>query len=158
MHLVVRPSSENAIAMSFPNPRTVCCRAGVVAVLVLVSPLGSRGQEPSPAIQASDVATALDPLDQQLTSGWIDTIKPLMTRHCGDCHMGDGDEGGVNLDDYDSLAKIRSHESTWEQIRGVLRAEAMPPPDSATITAAERSILAKWIDRALHEVDCGYRP
>ncbi|MFN9435515.1 MAG: DUF1587 domain-containing protein, partial [Planctomycetota bacterium] len=144
--------------MFFPHSRAVCCRAGLIAILLLAHPVGSHGQEPPLASQASNALTALDPLDQQLTAGWIDTIKPLMTRHCGDCHMGDGDEGGVNLDDYDSLAKIRSHESTWEQIRGVIRAEAMPPPDSATITPAERATLGQWIERVLHEVDCGCRP
>ncbi|MFN6127343.1 MAG: DUF1592 domain-containing protein [Planctomycetota bacterium] len=144
--------------MFFPHSRAVCCRAGLIAILLLAHPVGSHGQEPPLASQASNALTALDSLDQQLTAGWIDTIKPLMTRHCGDCHMGDGDEGGVNLDDYDSLAKIRSHESTWEQIRGVIRAEAMPPPDSATITPAERATLGQWIERVLHEVDCGCRP
>jgi hypothetical protein len=72
--------------------------------------------------------------------------------------MEGANEAGVNLGDYSTLEKIRSHESTWEQIRGVIRAEAMPPPESSKMTSQERALVAQWIDRALHEVDCNHRP
>ncbi|MBU6238925.1 MAG: DUF1587 domain-containing protein, partial [Planctomycetes bacterium] len=109
-------------------------------------------------IVAQDPTGKTDALDQALTDAWNQSIRPLMVRHCGDCHMGDENEGGVGLEEYNSLTKIREHESTWEQVRGVIRAEAMPPPDSAMITPEERKTLTQWIERALHEVDCGCRP
>jgi len=109
-------------------------------------------------IVAQDPTGQTDALDQALTDAWQQSIRPLLVRHCGDCHMGDENEGGVGLEEYNSLTKIREHESTWEQVRGVIRAEAMPPPDSAMITPEERKTLTQWIERALHEVDCGCRP
>jgi mono/diheme cytochrome c family protein len=117
-----------------------------------------HSQDPDESASAAKTEAALDPLDQELTRRWREAIKPLLNRHCGDCHMNGENEGGVGLEEYDSLSKIREHESTWEQIRGVIRAEAMPPPDSATITPEERAALTHWIDRALHEVDCGCKP
>jgi hypothetical protein len=63
-------------------------------------------------------------------------------------------EAGVSFDDYTTIDKIREHTSTWEQIRGVVRAEAMPPPDSSNMTAEERKKLSDRIQSILHEVDC----
>lgn len=93
-------------------------------------------------------------LDDRLTSEWTSQILPLLNQHCGDCHMKSNNEGGVNFDDYQGLEKIRQHASTWEQIRGVVRAEAMPPPDANKINPEDKDRLTNWIQSALHDVDC----
>ena len=100
----------------------------------------------------------LDPLDTELNDAWVGQVLPVMKKHCGECHMDGANEAGVNLGDYSTLEKIRSHESTWEQIRGVIRADAMPPPESSKMTMEERSLVTRWIERTLHEVDCTHRP
>ena len=111
---------------------------------------------------AQNPATAsdpvLDPLDTELNDAWVGQVLPVMKKHCGECHMDGANEAGVNLGDYSTLEKIRSHESTWEQIRGVIRADAMPPPESSKMTMEERSLVTRWIERTLHEVDCTHRP
>ncbi len=94
-------------------------------------------------------------LEERLSRQWETQIIPLMNKHCGDCHLHSTSEGGVNFDDYTSVDKIREHSSTWEQVRGVIRAEAMPPPDASAITLDERTAIIGWIESALHEVDCG---
>ena len=99
-----------------------------------------------------------DPLDTELSAAWTQQVLPVIKQHCGECHMDGANEAGVNLGDYSTLEKIRSHESTWEQIRGVIRAEAMPPPESSKMTSQERAIVTLWIERTLHEVDCNHRP
>jgi hypothetical protein len=99
-----------------------------------------------------------DPLDAELTSLWAEKVLPVMKTHCGECHMDGANEAGVNLGDYSTLEKIRSHESTWEQIRGVIRAEAMPPAESSKMSTQERALVTQWIERTLHEVDCNHRP
>lgn len=114
-----------------------------MVAMILVTSLGLRGE---------------DSLDQELSKRWTEVVQPLMIQHCGDCHMNGENEGGVSLSEHDSLDKIRTYESTWEQVRGVIRAEAMPPPESSSISPEERATLSEWIDRALHEVDCGCRP
>jgi mono/diheme cytochrome c family protein len=100
----------------------------------------------------------LDPLDTELNEAWVGQVLPVMKKHCGECHMDGANEAGVNLGDYSTLEKIRSHDSTWEQIRGVIRADAMPPPESSKMTMEERSLVTRWIERTLHEVDCTHRP
>ena len=97
-------------------------------------------------------------LDGKLEKEWSGVIRPLMKEHCGECHMQTSNEGGVNLDDYQDLEKIRQHASTWEQIRGVIRADAMPPPESSSLKATEREKLTAWMQSALHDVDCGCAP
>ena len=92
-------------------------------------------------------------LDGRLAQEWSEVVRPIMKEHCGECHMQSSNEGGVNLEDYQDLEKIRQHASTWEQIRGVMRADAMPPPESSTLKAADRDKLTGWIQSALHEVD-----
>ncbi len=137
----------------FPHP------ASWIARWVLVVSCTWLGSWPlvAPA-QSEPIAMGADALDQELMMGWTQSVRPLMEKHCGDCHMNGATEGGVAFDDYDSLDKMRAHESTWEQIRGVIRAEAMPPPESSEISPEERSIITQWIERTLHEVDCGCRP
>lgn len=68
--------------------------------------------------------------------------------------MNGENEAGVNFDDYKTIDKIREHTSTWEQIRGVVRAEAMPPPDNSNMSGEERKRLSDWIQAILHDVDC----
>jgi len=106
----------------------------------------------------SPLAMCQDPLDAELTSLWAEKVLPVMKTHCGQCHMDGANEAGVNLGDYSTLEKIRSHESTWEQIRGVIRAEAMPPAESSKMSTQERALVTQWIERTLHEVDCNHRP
>ncbi len=98
------------------------------------------------------------PLDIRLTQEWTEVVRPILQEHCGECHMQTSNEGGVNLEDYQDLEKIRQHASTWEQIRGVIRADAMPPPESSTLKSADREKLIGWVQSALHEVDCGCAP
>ncbi len=131
----------------------------VLAAAVILSP-GPAFAQTNPVLTAAELPSSVvvSPLDVDLDKRWRDTIQPKLLEHCGDCHMQGATEGGVAFDDYDSLEKIRSHESTWEQIRGVIRAEAMPPPDSASIAAEDRKILTDWIESALHDVDCGCSP
>lgn len=132
-----------------------------------LSPYRGFAAEPPESSEPSDQPSVVSPasnlpasnlLDETLSEQWSGTVRPLLLKHCGDCHMNGTSEGGVGLDDYTNLDKIRSHESTWEQIRGVIRAEAMPPPESSSMPSAERTQLADWIDRALHDVDCNCRP
>lgn len=97
-------------------------------------------------------------LDSRISKEWTEVIRPILKEHCGECHMDSSNEGGVNLDDYQDLDKIRQHASTWEQIRGVIRADAMPPPESSTLKAPDREKLVAWMQSALHDVDCGCAP
>lgn len=97
---------------------------------------------------------AQESLDERLQREFNETVRPLLKTHCGDCHMGGANEAGVNLEDYVSIDKVREHESSWEQVRGVIRADAMPPPEDSKLGTEDRALLVNWIDSALHAIDC----
>lgn len=61
----------------------------------------------------------------------------------------------MDLTRYSTLEDIRGSSSVWEQVRGLIKIGAMPPPDSDPLpTEDERKIASQWIDDALHYVDC----
>ncbi|XZE20589.1 DUF1592 domain-containing protein [Pirellulaceae bacterium SH449] len=99
-------------------------------------------------------AAGEETLDERLQREFTEVIRPLLKTHCGDCHMGGANEAGVNLEDYATIERIREHESSWEQVRGVIRADAMPPPEDSELSVEDRTRLVDWIESALHEIDC----
>jgi mono/diheme cytochrome c family protein len=101
-----------------------------------------------------DVCASEANLDARLSQSFQETIRPILKTHCGDCHMGDANEAGVNFEVYQDLNKIREHSSSWEQIRGVIQADAMPPPESSELKAEDRQTLVSWIRSALHDIEC----
>jgi hypothetical protein len=93
--------------------------------------------------------------DDSLQNRWKNDVLPLLEKHCFDCHTGDSAEAGVDLTRFESLQNVRDSVSVWEQVRGLVRIGAMPPPDSSSLpTDAERNQVAAWIHDTLHYVDC----
>ena len=112
---------------------------------------------------ASDVAFSVevDPTaipqmsDDSLQSEFDERVVSLLREHCFDCHSGSESEAGVDLTAYTSLEQIRGSESVWEQIRGLVRIGAMPPPEQGYDPSQEdRDAIAVWVQNALHYVDC----
>ncbi len=94
-------------------------------------------------------------LDERLSQEFNLRVRPLLKKYCFECHSEDGAEAGVDISMYRNLDKIRESESQWEQIRGLIRIGAMPPPEHATQpTDAERQTMSEWIRRGLTEIDC----
>ena len=129
------------------------CLSIVLTLLVGIS-VRSSVLADSPGVQDPTQKPGQESLDDRLLRQLNQEIRPLLKTHCGECHMGESNEAGVNLEDYKEIEKIREHASTWEQIRGVIRAEAMPPPEESKLDRQARERLASWIQSALHEVDC----
>ncbi len=68
---------------------------------------------------------AQESLDERLQRKFNEIVRPLLKTHCGDATWVERTRRGVNLEDYVSIDKIREHDSSWEQVRGVIRADAM---------------------------------
>ena len=124
---------------------TTCIRLGAV---ILTATLITC------VVATRNYAFPSETLDERLAKALDTEVIPLLKTHCGSCHMEGENEAGVNFDDYATIEKIREHSSTWEQIRGVVRAEAMPPPDSSNMKDDERKKLSDRIQSILHDVDC----
>ncbi len=98
---------------------------------------------------------SLSKLDTALSLEFNVRVRPLLKKYCFECHEGDSAEAATDIAMYRQLSKIRESDSQWQQIRGLVRIGAMPPPDhSEQPTEKERQLVSDWIDRALTEVDC----
>ncbi len=119
---------------------------------------GDDVQSPSPdpaADQVPSESSAEKLTDELLQHQMMHDIKPLMQQYCFDCHTGSSAEAGVDLTIYESIDAIRNSSSVWNQVRGLIKIGAMPPPEEAEMPDdATREKLSGWIDQALHYVDC----
>ena len=94
-------------------------------------------------------------LDRTLSRQFDFDIQPLLKRYCFDCHQGEAAESSVDLSLHKSLDQVRENASQWEQVRGLVRIGAMPPPEAnPQPTEAERKKLSQWTFQALHAFDC----
>ena len=72
-------------------------------------------------------------------------ILPLLIRYCQECHQGDTAEAEVDLSQFETVDQIRQDLDTWLRIREMLDTRQMPPKDALQPTAAERTMLQKWV-------------
>ncbi len=93
--------------------------------------------------------------DQVLQDDLQNQVRPFLQKYCFDCHEGDSAEAGVDLARYDSLDQLRESSSVWEQVKGLIKLGAMPPPDHTDLpNDEERALATRFIEDALHYVDC----
>ncbi len=94
-------------------------------------------------------------LDVSLSKRLSEDVRPLLRRLCFECHEGNSAESSVDLSVFKTLNSVRSNPSQWDQIRGVVRIGAMPPPDADNQpTEEERRKISEWTEQALHAFDC----
>lgn len=75
-------------------------------------------------------------------------VRPLIQKHCLDCHNVDNAEAGVRLDRLDGTVpdnRVRH----WEHIRRQIDEGAMPPEDAEPLSKQQRRSILAWIDRGL---------
>ncbi len=103
-------------------------------------------------VEAQELASKLD---TALNHEFNIRVRPLLKKYCFECHEGESAEASTDIAMYRQLTQVRESESQWQQIRGLIRIGAMPPPDhEAQPTEQERELVANWVQRALTEVDC----
>ena len=100
--------------------------------------VGLLGLTCSAAVQAAD----FDALQQRFAT----RISPILKATCLDCHSTDKAEGELDLERFDSVAKIRQSSTTWLKVIEMLETREMPPRDSKQLTTAELKDLRKWLD------------
>lgn len=124
------------------------CSSMAIVVAIGLSQIYARAAE-----NEGGASTPIN--DTTLASSWREGVLPLLEKHCFDCHSGDSAEAGVDLTRFDSLESIRNSKSVWEQVRGLVKIGAMPPPDHDTQpNDSERGKIATWIFDTLNYTDC----
>lgn len=88
--------------------------------------------------------------------GYEDIIKPILIRHCYDCHADGANEGGVALDDaFRRPEDIVKQKKLWLAILNNVRAGLMPPPGEAVPRPSTDEVrqLVEWIKTTAFEID-----
>jgi hypothetical protein len=72
-------------------------------------------------------------------------IEPLLERYCFDCHTDEDAKGGVDFDTFDPKQDYAASRGLWWRVLKNVRANLMPPPEKSQPSAAERTLLERWI-------------
>ena len=72
-------------------------------------------------------------------------VRPFLEAFCLDCHSGEGSEGDVDLDQFDSQAKVESNLEVWSHVLDAIEQNEMPPEDSSQPNDYNRSRIKNWI-------------
>jgi hypothetical protein len=71
----------------------------------------------------------------------------LLVRHCGECHAGGAQEGGLSLDGVKAFADASP--DVWSAVHEKLQLGLMPPPEAERLPDEDRARLVAWIADAM---------
>ena len=77
-------------------------------------------------------------------------VWPLLERFCVECHSSKQKKGELDLQQFETLAKVRRETKIWLKVAQMLENNEMPPPDSPQPSFEHRKELLDWIQRYLH--------
>ena len=80
------------------------------------------------------------------------SIQPLLTEYCSDCHADGAKKGGVDFDIFKSDDALLNHE-LWSKVLKNVRAGLMPPEKKPRPSAEERAKLEQWIKYSAFGID-----
>ncbi len=82
---------------------------------------------------------------QEVEGYFQETVRPILTTYCFDCHAQGAEEGGLSLDNAPSDRElIQNHELWWAVLKN-LRAGIMPPADQDRPSAEKQKQVTDWI-------------
>ncbi|ALJ03814.1 hypothetical protein APS56_01015 [Pseudalgibacter alginicilyticus] len=88
----------------------------------------------------------------QLALTFADTIQPLMTKYCFDCHNANKQKGDIRLDILGWDMKKVEHVKHWRIALDEVVNRNMPPEDEKQLTEVERKNIIDWITNSLNEI------
>jgi hypothetical protein len=138
--------------------------ATLASPLFAIAPQQPESDEPrttqstasqSPASQNTESRNASQAAEAVTTDIYQQQVRPLLEKHCLECHGAEEQGGGLRLDSLDSMlhggdsgkAIEQNSESTSLLIQRVTSADANErmPPEGAGLAPTEIAILKKWI-------------
>ena len=78
-------------------------------------------------VRTSSSPVAAEPLPATLGEEFAKEIRPLLNKHCAQCHSGKRVEAEVDLGEFSTLAEVRKAPKTWQKNAG----DARERPDAA---------------------------
>ena len=96
------------------------------------------------------------PARGELAEDYTQTIRPLMTKKCFECHNAEKTKGDLNLERFEDLDKIKAEPELWQNVLEKVQAYEMPPKKSGELDFGQFQKLVEFL-RALPKpakVDC----
>jgi mono/diheme cytochrome c family protein len=110
----------------------------VIVASILLAP-GVWGQQGAPA------------------SAGTDQIRPILTKHCLECHGPEKAKGKFRVDQLDYAFSTKAAEDRWTTVREQLTTGAMPPKAKPRPAKGEIDALTAWIDAKSAAVETARR-
>ncbi|MCB9950106.1 MAG: DUF1592 domain-containing protein [Planctomycetaceae bacterium] len=82
-------------------------------------------------------------------AGFASLIKPLLNKHCVDCHGAELMEGNIRIDTLNPDLLGGGDTDWWVEIFAVVAKGEMPPPDSSELGKTERQQIVEWLSTEL---------
>jgi mono/diheme cytochrome c family protein len=123
--------------MSFP--RKISHRPCLAWLFIAAVATGLGAEQPADAVQSR----------QPNIATFESTIKPILAKHCVDCHGADVTEGNVRVDTLDPDLVTGKDTDWWLELFAVLSKGEMPPPDSAEMSDDDRRQVVEWLSTEL---------
>jgi hypothetical protein len=78
-------------------------------------------------------------------------VRPLLVKHCLECHSTQKHKGDLDLERFTTRASIRGDLHPWEQLVEQVEAGEMPPKGKPQPSAEDRQTLVRWVKGMLAE-------
>ena len=125
-----------------------------LGVPIVLTGCGAAPSAETAAAGGGDVAA---PAATSTTLSFAADMKPILDKHCADCHLGGGSKGGFNMDTHENAlasgrngARIVPGNSAGSNL--ILRVMHDPrvkkmPPKGEALSAEEAATLKAWVDQ-----------
>lgn len=84
-------------------------------------------------------------------------IRPLMEKHCFDCHDDSLQKGDLNIARFDTQAMVVESVAVWQRMGMRIQNGEMPPGKRPRPTEEEKALIAKWLESLnVSKEDCNH--
>lgn len=104
----------------------------------------------SPAWAASAAMSAVAGPRDAINATYVATIRPMLSKYCGECHSADKHKGDINLapllSSTATLDQVLNQSTLWLKVGSEIASREMPPEKSKEQPSdSERQVLATWL-------------
>src|SRR4051812_16989866 len=81
----------------------------------------------------------------ELTEEYTEGIRPILEKHCFECHGDKKHKADLNLESFTDLEKVKAAPEVWETVLERVQAFEMPPEGKNELNFDKHSKLLKWL-------------
>ena len=84
---------------------------------------------------------------------YAEHVKPILKRHCHDCHSDESPSGDLNLIALAIDQPWVIHRRDWQNVSQQIRMRTMPPSDAEPMSDADRLVVAGFLEQQIDKFD-----